>query len=238
MKKVWVWTTEHERFIEHRLIEAIDLLKVGFTFLFLIMISTIFSPESFKILVQDTSQVVFYGLVGYLLLCYSLYQIVKRKVDCNDEGKKLKNKLEMQRLDFRRLSDKSYEMHHHPYERKEIEEMLQKGLSTDEITTKWKKQLEHDFKRLESFIREKELKGESVVIHTYTHIRMYKTWIKIARDAGVFFEVIKDSNQKPVGFKWREWKRVVYRTSGKKAIKDSVPKANEWSKYLLTSKDQ
>lgn len=67
---------------------------------------------------------------------------------------------------------------------------------------------------------------------------MYKTWIKIAQDAGVFFEVIKDNNQKSVGFKWRECKRVFFRTSGKKAIKDSIPKANEWSKYLLTSKGQ
>jgi len=129
------------------------------------MISTIFLSESFKILVLDTSEKFLYVLVGYLLICYFLFEIVKRKVDRNGEGNKLKEELGIHRLDFRKLSDESYEMHHHPYKSKEIKEMLQKGLSSDEITKTWKKQLEHDFKRLESFIREKELKGESVVIH-------------------------------------------------------------------------
>lgn len=233
-----VWTTEHERKIEHCMIGSFDLFKIGFVLVVIMMGFTLFSPEHFKSFIVYFADKIIYLLATWSLICFFLYKIIKKKVDPKGEGKKLKEELGIQRLDFRRLSDKSYEMHHHPYKSKEIEEMIQKGLSTDEITMKWKKQLEHDFKRLESFIREKELKGESVVIHTYTHIRMYKTWIKIARDAGVFFEVIKDSNQKPVGFKWREWKKVVYRTSGKKAIKDSIPKANEWSKYVLTSRDQ
>ncbi|WP_393964462.1 hypothetical protein [Exiguobacterium sp. S22-S28] len=233
-----VWTTEHLRKEEHRWFKAVWIFGIGSVISILLMISTFFLSESLKVVTLRISDIVFYVVLVYVVSCTFLYLKVYRKVDFKKEGKDLREHLQIKKLSFTKLNDGSYEMHHQLYLKKEMKKMRRKGLSSDEITRKWKDQLVNDFKRLESFIREKEAKGEAVSIHTYTHIRMYKTWIKIARDAGLFFEVIEDNNQKPVGFKWREWKKGVYRTSGKKAKKDSIPKANEWNKYVLTSKDQ
>lgn len=234
MTKVWI--TEDLRKEEHRWFKAVWIFGIGSALSILLMISTLFLSESLKVITLRISDIVFYPVLAYVVICTFLYLKVYRKVDFKKEGNKLREHLEIKKLTFTKLSDGSYEMHHKLYLKKEMKQMRKEGLSSDEITKKWKEQLVTDFKRLESFISEKELKGESVRIHTYTHIRMYKTWIKIARDAGVFFKVIEDNDQKPVGFKRREWKKSVYRTSGKKAGNDSIPKANEWSKYLLTSK--
>ncbi|OAI82147.1 hypothetical protein AYO36_15795 [Exiguobacterium sp. KKBO11] len=236
MKKVW--TTEHLRKEERRWFKAVWIFAIGSVLSILLMISTLFLSESLTVVTFRISDIVFYAVLAYVTIFTLLYLKVYRKVDFKKEGKDLREHLQIKKLSFTKLNDGSYEMHHKLYLKKEMKKMRREGLSTDEITKKWKEQLVEDFKRLESFIKEKEAKGESVVIHTYTHIRMYKTWIKIARDVGLFFEVIEDNNQKPVGFKWREWKKGVYRTSGKKAKKDSIPKANEWNKYVLTSKDQ
>jgi|GEM_PF-5933465 len=234
MKKVW--TTEHLREEKRRWFKAIWIYLIGSALSLLLMFSTIFLSESKRTMMLKMSDITFYIVLVIVAIYTLLYSRIFIKVDFKRKGNKLRKRLGIQKLSFTQLSDGSYELHHKSYEKKEIRKMLREGFSSDEITMKWKEQLHHDFKRLESFIREKEAKGESIVIHTYTHIRMYKTWIKIARDAGVFFEVIEDNNQKPVGFKWREWKKGVYLTSGKKAKKDSIPKANEWNKYILISK--
>lgn len=236
MKKVW--TTEHLRKEKNRWIQSFWIFGLGVVLFVLLQISTLFLTESQRVITLKIADWILYGVFAYALICSFIYAYLLSKVDFKNEGNKFRKHLGIEKLSFTKLNDESYEMHHKLYLRKEMKKMRRDGLSSDEVTKKWKEQLVEDFKRLESFIREKEAKGESVVIHTYTHIRMYKTWIKIARDVGLFFEVIEDNNQKPVGFKWREWKKGVYRTSGKKAKKDSIPKANEWNKYVLTSKDQ
>lgn len=236
MKKVW--TTEQLRKEKHRWIQSFWIFGLGAVLSVLLKISTLFLPELQRVMTLKIADWILYGVTAYALICSFMHAYILGKVDFKNEGNEFRKRLGIEKLSFTKLNDESYEMHHKLYLRKEMKKMRRDGLTSDEITKKWKKQLVEDFKRLESFIREKEAKGEEVFIHTYTHIRMYKTWIKIARDAGLFFEVIEDNNQKPVGFKWREWKKGVYRTSGKKAKKDSIPKANEWNKYVLTSKDQ
>lgn len=234
MKKVW--TTEHLRKEENRIFPSLLVLIIGLIISVPLMLSTRVIPESLINLAGKTATVFYNGSLLYFILCAVLYLRVYLNVDSKNEGKKLKKDLGINKLSFRKLSDKSYEMHHHEYTNQEIDEMFSKGMSSDDITRIWKEQLMNDFKRLESFIRTEELQGRSVNFHTYTHVRMYKTWNKIAQDAGIVFEVVKDNNQKPVGFKWSQWKKVVYKTNGKKATKDSIPKADEWNKYILTSK--
>lgn len=233
-----VWTTEDLRKEERRWLEARWVFAIGVAIAFIGMFSTRFITESLTSTVSKISDVIFYGSICYVVVCTILYLRIHKKVDYKKEGKQLRKELGIKKLDFRKLNDGSYEMHHQLYLKEEMKEMRDKGMTSDEITARWKKDLVSDFKRLESFMRAKDLKGDPVVIHTYTHIRMYKIWNKIAQDVGIELEVMKGNNQKPVGFKWRAWKDGVYRTSGKKADKGSIPKDIEWNKYVLTSKTE
>ncbi|WP_214846312.1 hypothetical protein [Exiguobacterium sp. S90] len=234
MKKVF--TTEHVREQEQKYHNSIKrLFGTSFIMAMLIALGTVVMNSVVVFLFKFLVFVVVVLILSFFYHANKLNFIVKRR-ERNGEGKKLAKELGIERLTFYKLNDGSLEMHHEPYKKKEIKKMIFNGLSTEEITKKWKEQLLEDFKRLESFIRTQELKGESVIIHTYTHTRMYKTWNKIARVAGIELEVIKGNNQKPVGFKWRKWKKDVYLTSGKVAKKGSIPKTNEWNKYILTSR--
>ncbi|MEK4649641.1 hypothetical protein MKY22_17170 [Exiguobacterium sp. FSL W8-0210] len=227
MKKMW--TSELQRKAEYRMINAFLICLTGLALYYGLSKSNGVLP-----IISKISSIIFLSGYSYLIICIFLWIYSRKKVDPEKDGDKLSKELGIKKLSFCKLSDGSYEMHHKKYSKHEMEEMIRKGMSSEEIIKFWKIDLVSDFKRLESFIKAKELKGESVIIHTYTHIKMYKTWNKIARDAGLELEVMKGNNQKPVGFKWLIWKRDVYLTSGKVAPKGSIP--TEWNKYVVTSK--
>lgn len=216
--------------------------KAFWWFIGLAVLSTVFI---LLLNLQDRLAIVLVGvslvLTAIQLLIFIYHNtklaLINKRVS-KKEGTKFQKELELKKLSFCKLSDGSLEMHHELYTKEEMKKMISEGISTEQIISLWKEQLMKDFKRLESFIKNSSTKGEVIEIHTYTHQRMYKVWNKIARDAGLELEVMKGNNQKPVGYKWRAWKKDVYLTSGKKAKKDSIPKANEWNKYVLTSKGQ
>lgn len=234
MKKVY--TTEHVREQERKYFKSFYRFFIA---VFVLGILTFLADLNLNLTI--IAFLIVFLLIGAILFSSFIYQTIKlkwivSKRDPDKEGKKLTEELGISKLSFYKLSDGSLEMHHNLYKKKEMNKMLLSGLSSEEITRVWQSTLNDDFKRLESFVRKEELKGSALVIHTYTHVRMYKIWNRIARDAGFELEVMEGNNQKPVGFTWRAWKDGVYRTNGKKAIKGSIPDDSEWNKYVLTSK--
>lgn len=234
MKKVY--TTEHVREQERKYFKSFYRFFIAVFVLgiltFLASLNLNLTIITFFIIFMLIGAVLFFSFIYHTI---KLMWIVYKRCPVK-EGKKLTEELGTSKLSFYRLSDGSLEMHHNLYKKKEIKNMILSGLSSDEITRVWHLTLSDDFKRLESFVRTEELKDSPLVIHTYTHVRMYKIWNRIARDAGLELEVMKGNNQKPVGFTWRAWKDGVYRTNGKQAIKGSIPNDSEWNKYVLTSK--
>lgn len=227
MKKVW--TTENARKIQNKLIYSVIIFMVIFVILIFIFLLL---PKS---LFKEISIVSIVGSFVYLCYCSVLYFSIIKKID-EISGEKLRIDLGIQKLSFFKLNDGSYEMHHKLYSKNQMDEMILGGMTSNEIIQQWEDRLVIDFKRLEWFMKSRKFEGEHIVLHTYTHVKMYRIWSKIAQNVGIEFEIMKNNNQKPVGFKWITWKDAVYRTSGKIATKDSMPKGFEWDKYFLTLK--
>lgn len=175
-------------------------------------------------------------LFSLILMFYYAWQTenFKKKTD-NKFGKKLKQKLGIERLTFTKLEDNTLELHHKSFEKKEIKNFKKNGLTESDIKQLFKEQVLEDFKKLEFFLQNEE-KNDGLRVTTYTHVVMFRVWNKRAREAGISFEVVEDHSQKPVGYKWCDWKKVVYRTTGGKAKKDSIPKSEDWKMYRLRSK--
>lgn len=227
-------TTEDVRRSEYRAINMTTWYVISTLILLGTMILNLIYLQNFNTVFSILRTLTDISLVlAIVCLVWSLLR--SRKID-KKFGKKLKQELGIERLTFTKLKDNTLELHHNSFGKKEIKNFKKNGLSESDIKNLLKNQLIEDFKKLEAFLQEEAKKSDGLIVTTFTHVAMFRVWNKRAREAGISFEVVEDHYQKPVGFQWWDWKRVVYRTTGGKAKKDSIPKSEDWKMYRLRSK--